>query len=141
MTATVKRDVQTNFPASLTRSMAQTWVRPPKCTGRAVPVTSPARAALTWFALISWPTHWYSLGVDAHHCARAAQGFGERHRCAAVKQSIGLPRSPVDGHGAADEIAADFGELDSKVLDQSSAAAGIQFLYDSRLRQAIIWVP
>ena len=42
--ATVRREMQTNLPASLTMSMLQTWLRPPRCTGRAVPVTNPERA-------------------------------------------------------------------------------------------------
>jgi len=45
--ATVRREVQINLPASLTMSMVQTWERPPMCTGRAVPVTSPVRADRT----------------------------------------------------------------------------------------------
>jgi len=47
MTATVNREVHTSLPPSSTMSMTHTWVRPPKCTGRAVPVTSPERAERT----------------------------------------------------------------------------------------------
>ena len=45
MTAIVMREMHTSFLASLTMSIVQTCVRPPKCTARAVPVTSPLRAA------------------------------------------------------------------------------------------------
>jgi hypothetical protein len=46
-----------------------------------------------------------------------------------MKQSVRLPGPPIDGHGAANEVIGDFGELDSQVLDHRSRTAGIQFLH------------
>jgi hypothetical protein len=46
-----------------------------------------------------------------------------------VEQSIGLPRPPIDRHGRANEVVADFCEFDFQVPDQRPVAAGIQFLH------------
>jgi hypothetical protein len=116
MTATVKREVQVNLPASLTMSMVQTWLRPrrPQVIG----------VDLLAHALVL-------LNVEAHDCTHATQGFGKRHRGAPVKQPIGLPGSFIDGHGAANEILAALGESDSDVFDQRSHMDGIHFLHGS----------
>ena len=60
VTAIVMRDTQVSSPASLARSICQTWVLRPMCTGRAVPVTQPLVAPRRWLALTA-DHQWDSL--------------------------------------------------------------------------------
>ncbi len=55
-TAMVMRDTQVSSPASLVRSICQTWVVRPTWTGRVMPVTQPLVAPFRWLALMSSPT-------------------------------------------------------------------------------------
>ena len=55
-TAIVMRETQVSSPASLVRSIYQTCVVRPRCTGRAVPITQPLVTERMWFALMSSPT-------------------------------------------------------------------------------------
>jgi hypothetical protein len=55
-----------------------------------------------------------AVAVEAVVAGRAAEGFGQRHRGAAVQQAVGLPRAFVHRHAAAQEIRAGFGELDAQ---------------------------
>src|ERR1019366_4788431 len=56
MTASVHRDTQIVLPSSSVRSMFQTWIRRPACTGVATAVRTPSRIERTWLALSSMPT-------------------------------------------------------------------------------------
>ncbi len=79
--------------------------------------------------------------IDAHTRARAAEGFGERHRSAAVQQSIGLPGPLIHGHGAADEVVADFGEHDAEGLHHGAGPVALSASSDNTLRQMLISNP
>src|SRR6218665_19734 len=61
--AMVRRETQISSSASLTRSICQTWVLRPRCTGRAWPVTQPLRAERRWLALMSRPTALWPSGL------------------------------------------------------------------------------
>lgn len=54
-TASVSRDTQVRFPASLRISISHTCVRRPMCSGDARPVTWPLDAGRRWLALTSCP--------------------------------------------------------------------------------------
>src|SRR3979409_154508 len=70
-------------------------------------------------------------GIDAHRSARAAEGFRQCARSAAVQPSARLPGPFIDRHGGANEGIADFGEFNSQVFDERSRTAGIQFSHGS----------
>jgi hypothetical protein len=54
---------------------------------------------------------------QARHGAARAQRFGQHHRDPAVQQAVRLLRAAVDRHPGADEVVADFEELDAEPLD------------------------
>src|ERR1700677_2275603 len=67
-------------------------------------------------------------GVHAHVRAHAAERLGESDRRSPVQPSERLTSALVDGHGASNEILADFGEHDAKGPHQRAGAAGVDRL-------------
>ena len=75
-----------------------------------------------WLALISRPTHAVSAGVDAKAGRDTAEGFGQRHRRAAVQQAGRLDRALVDRHAGCEAILANLYEFDAEMLDHGAGA-------------------
>ena len=123
-------------------SMFHTWLRPPMCSGRAVPVTVPVRAERHVIRIDFLADAAEARCVDAHVRAHAAQRLGERDGSAAVQQSVRLAGALIHRHGAAEEILADLREHDPEgPHHRAGADAALSASSDRGLRQMLTGGP
>jgi hypothetical protein len=111
--AMVMRDTQVSWPFSLRMSICHTCVVRPRWMGLAMPSTQPFTRTADVVGVDVQADGAVAGGRGERRAARA-QRFGQHHRHPAVQDAGRLLGASIDRAAGADEVVADFEELDAE---------------------------